>query len=1167
VLPYAALWCKSNASFLRGASHPEELVDKAAELGLAAVAITDVDGVYGIVRAHVRARELGVHLLVGSEITIEDGTRIVLLAESHDGYRNLCRLITKGRLRCEKGEAWMTWREVCEHARGLVALWGGEHSLLASRIEPHLVAKDLRDAYGDRLYAMVARHRHSEEPQEETRLRERAARYDLPTVATREVLYHVRSRRPLHDVLTCIREGVTLQAAGRHIRANAEHALETPYSMASLFADDMPALERTREVAERCRFSLAEIRYRYPGERLPDGTTEGEHLRSLVLAGAAQRYGGSSTIPANVTEQIEKELAIVADLDYGGYFLTMHDIVEYCRTNGILCQGRGSAANSAVCYCLGITAIDPVRMGLLFERFLSRERAEPPDIDLDIAHERREEVLQHVYGKYGRGHAAMVANVIRYRPRSAVRDVGKALGIPGTTLDRLARVLSHYGDVSAQSMAMAGLDANVGAGAHLFALANEILDFPRHLSIHPGGFLLGHEPVSDLVPIENATMENRTVIQWDKDDIESLGLFKVDLLGLGALTMVDLGLKELRRCRGLELSMATIPAEDPATYDLMCRADTVGVFQIESRAQMAMLPRLKPRTFQDLVVQISIVRPGPITGGMVHPYLKRRSGEEEVEYPHECLRPVLEKTLGVPLFQEQVMRLAMVAADYTPGEADQLRRDMAAWRRTGRIEKHRERIIPRMIARGIRQEFAERVFEQIRGFGEYGFPECVVGSTRVIDADSGAWVRIDDVVSGRVSLRTTLTCSDRMKIEKRPVVAAKPSGHKQCFRLRTALGREIEATANHPFLTMSGWRTLGDLKPGDAVAAARALLPGSDIDWDRIVSIEPTGEQETYDLSIDGNHNFLANNLVVHNSHAASFALIAYATAWMRCHYPAEFTCALLNAQPMGFYSVSTIVGDATRHGVEVFPIDACTSAIECTMELTRRDFGVRMGLRFVKSLARKDAEAIVAARPFASVEELARRSGIGRGALEALAEAGALERLEADRRAALWQAGTAASTGPLLLEEASPDPSFEQLSDFETIAWDHLRTAHSVRGYPLEPLRGELRRRGLPTAIELVRRRDGSRADYAGIVICRQRPSTAKGVVFMTLEDETGFVNVILWQSVVDEFPVLAKTASFLGVSGKLQTEGRVVHLVASRLWAPEVSLRPAEASSRDFR
>jgi error-prone DNA polymerase len=1029
VLPHAALWCKSNASFLRGASHPEELVDKAAELGLAALALTDVDGVYGIVRAHQRAREVGVHLIVGSEITIEDGTRIVLLACDRDGYRNLCRLVTKGRLRCEKGDSWNTWREVCEHAGGQVALWGGDQSLIASRIDPHLVARDLVDAFGDRLYAMVARHRRAEEPRQEARLRERAARYALPVVAAREVLYHVRARRPLHDVLVCIREGCTVATAGRRIQANAEHALETPYAMASLFADDPAALERTREVASRCRFSLDQVRYRYPGERLPDGTTEKEHLRNLALAGAARRYGGQ--VPDDVARQLGRELELIGELDYGGYFLTMHEIVEFCRSRGILCQGRGSAANSAVCYCLGITAIDPVRMDFLFERFLSRERAEPPDIDLDIMHERREEVIQHVYEKYGRSHAAMVANVVRYRPRSAVRDVGKALGIPATTVDRLARLLSHYGDVSPDPLRAAGLDPDQGTGAHLLALSNEILDFPRHLSIHPGGFLLGHEPVSDLVPIENATMQERTVIQWDKDDIEAIGLFKVDLLGLGALTMLDLAMKELGRCRGIHLSMATIPAEDEATYEMMCRAKTVGVFQVESRAQMAMLPRLRPRTFYDLVVQVSIVRPGPITGGMVHPYLKRRSGEEEIEYPHECLEPVLRKTLGVPLFQEQVMRLAMVAADYTPGESDQLRRDMAAWRRTGRIEKHRERLTARMMAKGIRREFAERVFEQIRGFGEYGFPE----------------------------------------------------------------------------------------------------------------------------------------------SHAASFALIAYATAWLRCHWPVEFTCALLNAQPMGFYSVSTIVADAQRSGVEVLPIDVLASDVDSTMELTAADFAVRMGLRFVKGLARKDAEAIVSARqaeattPFASIDDLARKSGIGRGALESLAEAGALENLESDRRRALWQAGAAdGDDAALLLEDRSPQPDFSQLTRFETIAWDHLRTAHSVRGYPLEPLRPELRRRGLPTAVELSRVPGGNRVRYAGIVICRQRPGTAKGVVFMTLEDETGFVNVILWQSVFDRYPVLARSASFLGVAGTLQSDGGVVHVVARELWAPDLVRRPEPSASRDF-
>ncbi|HYB99114.1 MAG TPA: error-prone DNA polymerase [Candidatus Limnocylindrales bacterium] len=1032
MLPYAALWCKSNYSFLEGAGHPEELIEKAVELGLSSIAITDRDGVYGIVRAHLHARELGMRLIIGSEITVEDGTRIVLLCQDRDGYRNLCRLITAGRLRCEKGDSWVTWREVCAHAAGLVALWGGERSLMTSRLDPHLVATDLCDAFADRLYATLARHKQADEPHQEARLRERAARYGLPLVACKEVLYPSRARRPLHDVMTCIRRGVTLATAGRAIHANAEHALESPYAMASLFGDDMPALQRTREVAERCAFSLAELRYRYPAERLPEGNTTSQYLHQLAFEGARTRYGG--TVPQDVAAQLEKELALIEELDYGGYFLTMHEIVEFCRKSAILCQGRGSAANSAVCYCLGITAIDPVRMGLLFERFLSRERAEPPDIDLDIMHERREEVIQHVYEKYGRSHAGMVANVIRYRPKSAVRDVGKVLGIPGTSLDRLSRLLS-YEQVTPEALVQAGLDPSGGDGAHLLALSNDILDFPRHLSIHPGGFLLGHEPVSDIVPIENATMEKRTVIQWDKDDIEALGLFKVDLLGLGALTMIDLALKEMKSCRGVHLTMATIPAEDAATYEMICRSETVGVFQIESRAQMAMLPRLKPRTFYDLVVEVSIVRPGPITGGMVHPYLRRRMGQEAIDYPHECLRPVLEKTLGIPLFQEQVMKLAIVAADYTPGEADRLRRDMAAWRRTGRIEKHRDRLITRMTAKGIRREFAERVFEQIRGFGEYGFPE----------------------------------------------------------------------------------------------------------------------------------------------SHAASFALIAYATAWLRCHYPVEFTCALLNAQPMGFYSPSTIIGDAQRGGVEVLPIDVTRSDQDCTMELTARDFGVRVGLRYVKGLAKTEGEAIVAARRraeiarggFASVEDFVRSARVSEKALKALAQCGALSSLQGDRRAALWQVvGLAASEQPsLALEDTEHVPTFDVLSDFETIAWDHQASGHSVRGYPLEPMRAELAARGLPTARQVGTMRSGERVDYAGIVICRQRPGTARGVVFMTLEDETGFVNAILWQSVVEKFPVLAKSAVFLGISGKLQREDGVVHIVVDRLWEPHVSMQPHQARARDFR
>ncbi|HEX2675495.1 MAG TPA: DNA polymerase III subunit alpha, partial [Polyangiales bacterium] len=705
------LWCKSNFSFLEGASHPDELVEEAQRLGFSSVAITDRDGVQGIVRAHVRARELGMKLIVGSEVTVDDGSTLVLLVRDRAGYANLCRLVTRGRLRHEKGKSSVSWEDVCEHAGGLIALLGGDRSPLVAKEDPSAVLGLLGETFGsDALYALVARHRRVGEPEQEALLRERAANHGLARVASTEVLYHTPARRPLQDVLTCIRHGTTLQQARTLLKPNAEHALKSPHALAALYADDPAALERSAEIDRLCNFSLADIRYRYPSERLPDGSTSSQWLRTLVEEGAHVRY--PEGVPSEVSLQLGKELAVIDQLDYCGYFLTMREIVRFCREKEILCQGRGSAANSAVCYCLGITAIDPVRMGLLFERFLSVERAEPPDIDLDIEHERREEVIQHVYSVYGRHHAAMVCNVVRYRPRSAVRDVGKVLGIPETALDRAAKQLSMYGEVEESTLAHAGLvDLGTGPGtghgtehgtghgasvlAHLLRLADEILEFPRHLSVHPGGFLLGHEPVHDIVPIENAAMPGRTVIQWDKDDLEDLALFKVDLLALGALHQLHLAFDLLGTHRGIELTMATIPAEDPDTYDMVCTADTVGVFQIESRAQMAMLPRLQPRTFHDLVVEVSLVRPGPIAGGMVHPYLRRRKGLEPVDYPHPSLIPVLQKTLGVPLFQEQVMRLAMVAADYTPGEADQLRRDMAAWRRSGRMEKHHERLVGR----------------------------------------------------------------------------------------------------------------------------------------------------------------------------------------------------------------------------------------------------------------------------------------------------------------------------------------------------------------------------------------------------------------------------------------------------------------------------------------
>ena len=1231
---YAPLWCKSNFSFLEGASHAEELVEEAHRVGIGSIALTDRDGVYGMVRAHVKARDLGVHLVCGAQvsvapygaslaaspISIEHGehvgrgpgwgadtddlspnvplgrrgrtkrakprqvalalpepppaSQLVLLATDRAGWANLTRLLTSARRRCDKGESLATWREVCERASGVIALWGGENSVLADEAEPpaHLIA-DLRDAFGDRLYALLSRHRRADDVPREARLRARAQAAGIPLVAANEVLYHSRARRPLQDILTCIRHGVTLATAGRKIRGNDEHDLRAPHAFGKLFHDEPGAVARSLEIAARCSFNLGELRYRYPSERLPDGNTSAAHLRKLVEDGAAWRY--ANDVPSNVTRQLATELALIEELDYPGYFLTMYEIVAYCRRKGIMCQGRGSAANSAVCFCLGITAIDPVRMGLLFERFLSRERAEPPDIDLDIEHERREEVIQHVYSVYGRDHAAMVCNIIRYRPRSAVRDVGKALGIPETALDRAAKHLSMYGLVEGDALTRAGLQEH-GSSAfeHLQRLADEILEFPRHLSVHPGGFLLGHEPVHDIVPIENASMPGRTVIQWDKDDLEDLALFKVDLLALGALHQLHLGFDLLREHRGIDLEMATIPAEDADTYDMICTADTVGTFQIESRAQMSMLPRLRPRTFYDLVVEVSLVRPGPISGGMVHPYLRRRRGLEPVEYPHACLEPVLAKTLGVPLFQEQVMKLAVVAADYTPGEADGLRRDMAAWRRSGRIEKHRERLVTAMENKGIAREFGERVFEQIRGFGEYGFPECVVGSTRVIDADTGRWVRIDDVVEGRHPLRMTLTCSPDLRIEPRHVLAAKASGRKAVFELRTSI-HTIEATAEHPFLTPDGWRVLGELWPGALVATAAAT---DDIArWTEIVSIEPAGMQETYDLEIEGNHNFLANDFVVHNSHAASFALIAYATCWMRRHYLAEFTCSLLNAQPMGFYSPSTIVGDAQRHGLEVRPIDVTRSAWNCTLEPTEDAFGfaVRMGLRWVKGMQLVDGQRIVAAREaraFASLEDFVRRTGVSGRTHASLAEAGAFAVLTPDgggRRDALWQvAGWVARKDDTLGlgGDVNGQVELDRLTTLDQIFWDYQASDHSTIGHPLAPLRQELRRKGWPDARTLNRGRDGSRAEYVGIVICRQQPGTAAGVVFMTPEDETGFVNLVVWQQVFAEFAHVIKTTSLLGISGRLQVQEGITHLIAERVWVPVLSRPVAPVESRDF-
>ncbi|HRI09765.1 MAG TPA: error-prone DNA polymerase, partial [Nannocystaceae bacterium] len=730
--------------------------------------------------------------------------------------------------------------------------------LLALCGVPRLLRR-LHPGFGDRLYARCARHHLAHETESEGHLRAIAAGLGVPVVAAPEVLYHDRARRPLQDVVTCIRHGRTLADVGALTRPNDEHDLKPPAAMAALFADDPAALARTLEVAERCAFSLADLSYRYPSGLLPDGTSEAAWLRDLTLQGARDRFGGA--VPPAVLAQIDRELGLIHDLDYGGYFLTMREIVDFCRGRGILCQGRGSAANSIVCYCLGITAIDPLRMDLLFERFLSRERAEPPDIDLDIEHERREEVIHFVYARYGRRFAAMVASVIRYRPRSAIREVGKVLGLPAAAIDRAAKLHESYGGaIDPEVLKGAGIDPATPLGGHLVRLCGELLGAPRHLASHPCGFLLGHEPIDTLVPIEAGAMPGRTMIQWDKNDIEDLRLFKVDLLGLGALSHLRRAFELIRDHQGVDLTMAAIPAEDPATYAMLQRADTVGVFQVESRAQMAMLPRLRPATFYDLVIEVALVRPGPIQGDMVHPYLRRRTGEEPVTIPHPDAARVLGKTLGVPLFQEQVMRLAMLLADYGPGEADRLRRDMGAFRSQGRIDEHHDRIVGRMVARGLDPDYAERLFDQIRGFGEYGFPE----------------------------------------------------------------------------------------------------------------------------------------------SHAASFAIIAYASAYLRCHHLSAFTCALLNAQPMGFYAPATIVDDAKRHGVEIRPVDVQVSAWECALEpapTSRDGLAIRMGLAYVRGLALADRLALAdAPGPYHDLADFVRRTRLGRGALHALAEAGAFRSFKIDR-------------------------------------------------------------------------------------------------------------------------------------------------------------------------
>lgn len=1018
---YAELHCLSNFSFQRGASSADELFRRAREQGYQALAITDECTLAGIVRAWQAAKQHQVRLIVGSEVRVHQGPKLVLLAQDLAGYQSLCALITRARRRSQKGSYQLLVEDLEAHHQGLLALWVAEPDDSAGAW--------LQPLFAGRLWLALHLHRGADDAQRLAYLRALGARLDIPLVACGDVHMHVRGRRALQDCMTAIREHCAVAEAGRYLFANGERHLRSLEQLRELYPDDL--LAQTSQVAARCTFDLSQLQYRYPRELVPDGQTPASWLRELCRRGLPERWPQGPSDKVNTV--LERELALIEELGYESYFLTVHDIVAFARRQRILCQGRGSAANSVVCFVLGITELDPMEHRLLFERFLSRERNEPPDIDVDFEHERREEVIQYVFQRYGRHRAALTAVVSSYHAAGAVRDVARVLGLPADQVDALAKCCGRWSDriPDAARLAEAGFDAHSPSLRRILVLAGELIGFPRHLSQHPGGFVISEQPLDQLVPVENAAMAERTVIQWDKDDLDMVGLLKVDVLALGMLSALRRCFDLIARHRGREYTLATLPKEDPATYAMIGRAETMGVFQIESRAQMAMLPRLKPVKFYDLVIEVAIVRPGPIQGDMVHPYLRRRLKQEPVTYPSEKLKAVFERTLGVPLFQEQVMELAMVAADYSPGEADQLRRSMAAWKRHGGLEPHRERLVAGMLRNGYEQAFAERIFEQIKGFGSYGFPE----------------------------------------------------------------------------------------------------------------------------------------------SHAASFALLCYASSWLKCHEPAIFTCALVNSWPMGFYSPDQLLQEARRQGIEVRPVDVFHSEWDCTLEaLGENELAIRLGLRQIRGFSEGDArrlEQARAQRPWRDVEDLCLRAGLDGRARARLADAGALRGLAGDRHQARWQVAAVQAQLPLLAEVEStleqavalPAPSIA-----EDLAADYDTLGTTLGPHPLTLLRTRLRALGCRSSRELAGVEHGDSIAVAGIVVGRQRPQTASGVTFVTLEDEHGMVNVVVWRDLAERQRRELVGSKLLKVSGQLEQESGVRHLIARRLEDISPLLQGLDVRSRDF-
>ena len=1032
---YAELHCVSNFSFLRGASHPGELVERAAKLGYRALALTDECSLAGVVRAHEAAKEHTIQLIIGAEFHLRGGPHCVLLATNRRGYGQLASFITLGRRRSVKGQYDLGFDDLLQHnLSDCLLIWrpdgaGGLHAAHCARAAQH---------FAGRMWLGFTRLSPKGQAKQLAAMQALGAQHNIPLVACGDVHMHARSRRALQDTLTAIRLSKPLQELGYALFPNGERHLRPLTRLGKLYPPAL--LQQSCAIADRCNFSLASLRYEYPHELVPDGHTPTSWLRACTEKGATQRY--PQGVPDKVRKQVNHELTLIADLKNEFFFLTVCEVVEWARSRGILCQGRGSAANSAVCYCLGITAVNPQEQTLLFERFMSKERDEPPDIDVDFEHERREEVIQHIYQKYGRDRAALAATVISYRPRSAIRDVGKALGMSLDQVDQLARTLQWWDSKTEleSRFVEAGLPPDSPVAQRLITLVSQIIGFPRHLSQHVGGFVISQGPVHQLCPVENAAMAERTIIQWDKDDLEALGLLKVDVLALGMLTAIRKCFDLIENYYGRQLSLASIPRKDEAVYDMICAGDTVGVFQIESRAQMSMLPRLRPRKFYDLVIEIAIVRPGPIQGDMVHPYLNRRWGREPVEYPQSAIhgdaavKKVLGRTLGVPIFQEQVMALAEAAAGFTAGEADQLRRAMAAWKRKGGLGPFEEKLKDGLTNNGYSAEWAEQIFNQIKGFGEYGFPE----------------------------------------------------------------------------------------------------------------------------------------------SHSASFAHLAYASSWLKCHYPAAFTAALLNSLPMGFYGPAQLVNDARRHGVEVRPVDVQISDLQCTLEPSAADPAkpaLRLGLDRAKGLDRAVAQHIVAARagaqaPPTDVQALAALTDIPREQMEVLAAAGALKSLTGNRHQAFWDAAGVEASTPLhgRPQFSEGTPMLQAPTEGEDIVADYASLRLTLGRHPLAVLRKHCDHIGITAAAGLQKRRTGDAVTVAGLVIGRQRPGTASGVVFMTLEDETGNINLIIWPKVLEHYRQAVLRSQLPVVRGTLQREDGVTHVIAREFSDYSCWVGQLQTKSRNF-